>query len=258
MECVTYAQGISLSQTIKESLDDDLKKIDRDLLKPREVAHRQFLSYDIGPGSHSERERAHRQLRIDRAVDDVFERKLQNSMKNSSEKSVAWYKQNRSPSFITHTLERLAEDFIKESMAKGDFENLKGRGKPLKYVPENVVLDSTSTKINEILANAGFTPEWITLDKEIRVDVIKLKKKIVAKWHSMGQKPLTNDDSIKWDTFLSDYCIPDIKDINIKIDKFNFSVPILSKQKVRLRLDIIFKNAIQESTAVYVVPDEHT
>lgn len=52
-----------------------------------------------------------------------------------------------------NTLERLAEDLISESMAKGEFQNLAGQGKPLpdksKYNP---FMDFTSHKMNEILA----------------------------------------------------------------------------------------------------------
>ena len=52
-----------------------------------------------------------------------------------------------------------------ESMAKGEFDNLKGKGQPL---PENrtgghSINDFTKHKINEILVDGGFAPEWITL-----------------------------------------------------------------------------------------------
>ena len=68
-----------------------------------------------------------------------------------------------------NVIERVVEDLISESMAKGEFQNLKGSGKPLpertKYNPFS---DFTSNKMNEILVEGGFAPEWILLKKDIR------------------------------------------------------------------------------------------
>ena len=234
-------------------LENDLEELDRDILRTKQVAHRQFLSHDVGPGSYSERERAYGQLRLDRAIDNVFERKFQKSLENSNEKSVEIHKKRhlsgKKPN-ITHTLERLADDFIREGMARGDFENLKGQGQPIKRTIDNMALDNTTQKLNKILINSGLTPEWITLGKEIRDDIDKLKKKLITKWCSIGQKPLTKDDQKEWNSFVTNYCVPDVKTINVKIDKFNLLVPVLSKQKAHVRLDIVFKNVIKESSTV--------
>merc|ERR550532_1527216 len=67
-----------------------------------------------------------------------------------------------------NNMERLVEDLIAESMAKGDFDNLSGAGKPL---PERVVYnpyeDFTTHKMNQILVEGGFAPEWVMLKKDI-------------------------------------------------------------------------------------------
>ena len=51
---------------------------------------------------------------------------------------------------------------------EGDFDNLSGSGKPL---PERVVYnpyeDFTTHKMNQILVDGGFAPEWIMLKKDI-------------------------------------------------------------------------------------------
>ena len=51
---------------------------------------------------------------------------------------------------------------------KGDFDNLSGSGKPL---PERVIYnpyeDFTTHKMNQILVDGGFAPEWIMLKKDI-------------------------------------------------------------------------------------------
>lgn len=46
--------------------------------------------------------------------------------------------------------ERLVEDLIQESMSKGEFENLSGKGKPLKDQNNNPYVDFTTHKLNEV------------------------------------------------------------------------------------------------------------
>ena len=66
------------------------------------------------------------------------------------------------------TIDRLVEDLIQESMARGDFDNLPGAGKPLDYSNHNPYVDSHTHNLNKVLINNGYVPEWVTLDKEIK------------------------------------------------------------------------------------------
>ena len=68
----------------------------------------------------------------------------------------------------SNTIDRIVEDLIQESMSKGEFENLSGKGKPLDYNERNPLVDTMTHNINKILINNGYAPEWITLEKEIR------------------------------------------------------------------------------------------
>ena len=75
-------------------------------------------------------------------------------------------------------------------MQKGDFDVIKGKGKPLKPTAENPYTDFMTTKINEILINNGYQPEWVELGKEIRRDTQEAKDRwesyvnlmLVEKW----------------------------------------------------------------------------
>ena len=53
-------------------------------------------------------------------------------------------------------------------MQKGEFDVIKGKGKPLKPGTENPYTDFMTRKMNEILINNGYQPEWVELGKEIR------------------------------------------------------------------------------------------
>lgn len=46
--------------------------------------------------------------------------------------------------------DRLVEDLIQESISKGEFENLSGKGKPLKNQNNNPYVDFTTHKLNEV------------------------------------------------------------------------------------------------------------
>lgn len=63
----------------------------------------------------------------------------------------------------------MVEDLIQESMQRGDFDNLAGYGKPIDYKDRNPLLDATTYKINKMLKDEGFAPDWIMLEKDIRL-----------------------------------------------------------------------------------------
>jgi hypothetical protein len=76
--------------------------------------------------------------------------------------------ENIEPCFFSrNSIERLVEDLIAESMARGDFDNLPGAGKPLDYSHHNPLVDTHTHNLNKILINNGYVPEWVTLDREI-------------------------------------------------------------------------------------------
>merc|ERR1711874_425425 len=116
-------------------------------------------------------------------------------------------------------------------MAKGDFDNLSGAGKPL---PERVVYnpysDFTTHKMNEILVEGGFAPEWVTLQKEIRMKSEEIVKKLEKKRRTLGSDPLDDEKRKEWEKFCSDLDESGVKQINKDIAKFNLLVPIFTKQ----------------------------
>lgn len=132
--------------------------------------------------------------------------------------------------------DRVVEDLIQESMSKGDFNNLQGSGKPLSNAQsQNPYVDFTQHKINKILLDNGFTPEWITLQKEINTDVDDLKKILMDKRSYFGESPLTESEAVQWDNVVQSQ-EQRLVEINKKIDKYNLLVPILQQQMCRVQL----------------------
>ncbi|OAQ19963.1 DUF1992 domain-containing protein [Thermosulfurimonas dismutans] len=63
--------------------------------------------------------------------------------------------------------QRLAEERIREAIRKGEFDNLPGKGKPLKLEDLSLVPEELRLAY-KVLKNAGFVPPEVQLQKEIR------------------------------------------------------------------------------------------
>lgn len=121
-------------------------------------------------------------------------------------------------------------------MSKGQFEKLEGSGKPLSHAQsQNPYVDFTQHKINKILLENGFTPEWITLQKEIREDINNLVEILTEYRSYLGEVPLNGEDMTEWSTVVSRQENRELQ-INKKIDKYNLIVPILDQQMCRIHL----------------------
>lgn len=86
------------------------------------------------------------------------------------------------------SLENVVEEIIQDAMARGEFDNLPGAGKPLDLdayfaLPEDQRLAYTALK------NAGYVPEEVTLLKEIKA----LKEKIAGCSTATDRQTLTRE-----------------------------------------------------------------
>lgn len=104
----------------------------------------------------------------------------------------------------------LIEEMIQDAMARGAFDNLPGKGKPLDL--DEDPLGQGDWLVNHILKNHHVLPDWIQLDQEIRADLAWLKEH--------PDHPGRADR---------------LAEVNRKIDRFNLIVPSLSLQRPRIR-----------------------
>nr|CAD7398489.1 unnamed protein product [Timema poppensis] len=139
--------------------------------------HRQYLSYGgYGYGSPQKREKQFMKHRADVAINNIYNHRVSKLSKYVDEVMVVKDKKESKKIKISSEIDRLVEDLIQESMAKGDFDHLSGKGKPLPYKNTNPYVDFVTQKMNEVLIENGFTPEWITLQKEIREELHILRE----------------------------------------------------------------------------------
>ncbi|XP_027785162.1 dnaJ homolog subfamily C member 28 [Marmota flaviventris] len=194
--------------------------------------HRHYLSFEgIGFGTPSQREKQYRQFRADRATEQVMEyrkQKLQSQHFTNSVtvKDVRQSKEQK----ITQAIERLVEDLIQESMAKGDFDNLSGKGKPLKKFSGCSYIDPMTHNLNRILIDNGYQPEWILMQKEIKDTIEQLREAILVSRKKLGN-PMTPAEQKQWNQVCEQFQ-ENIRKLNKRINDFNLIVPILTRQKV--------------------------
>ena len=240
--CMSYAKNVSMTRDIYEALEQELEDLDKALgysiTKQRRLAHRHYLSYDVGVGSMSQRQRAHAQQRVGQAMDNVFEQQFQKALENPDVKELAPYEKGRKVpgGKTTKSIQRIANEIIYDSMKRGEFDNLRGQGKPLKLEPVNPVLDNVEQIINKMLNNSGFAPEWIGLDKEIRTSMEKLKADIEMAWNKCGPLPMNLEQLKHWEHQLMEF-EETVNVINKKIFDLNLIVPSLTSQRSHLRLE---------------------
>ena len=239
---MSYAKNVAMSREIYAAMEDELTDIDQRLgfTRQRRLPHRQYLTYDVGPGTFSQRQKAYAQHRLYEAMDNVYEKQFEKALRNPDAKEVGEYKgktKKFKPS-ITQTLERIAHEKIRDSMGRGEFKNLKGMGKPLRREHDNPVIDDMQQKLNRLLSDAGFAPEWIALNKEIRQSIENVKKRLSACWSKCGPHPMTPERKKEWEQELEELS-QTVKNINKKINNFNLIVPSLTAQRTHVRLELL-------------------
>ncbi|ALC40421.1 CG43322 [Drosophila busckii] len=211
--------------------------------------HRQYLSNEgIGIGTPFQRQKQYQQVRAMKAQERVLEHRIEKAAAGEHalmRKGGNYYGKHAIKT--KYGVDRVVEDLIQEAMSKGDFNNLKGTGKPLSLAQtQNPYLDFTTHKLNKIMLDNGFTPEWIMLSKDIRESAHKLKQQLRQERSYYGEWPLTQpEQQAAWQKFAQLH-VDEVQQLNKLIDKYNLIVPILENQFFRLQLDKLAESVFKE------------
>lgn len=215
-----------------------LEEEEEDKVKGNAPQHRHYLSFEgLGSGTPSQRERQYRQFRVDRATDQVLEYRRKEMEKAAAEEGAMVTRDARLRSKqikITQAVERLVEDLIQESMARGDFQNLSGTGKPLNKFDHNPYMDPMTHNLNRILIDNGYQPEWIVVQKEIRETIAKMRERLQEVRARLGE-PMRHSETLQWKEHCTVFA-DELGKLNKKVDNFNLIVPLMSRQMVHYSL----------------------
>ena len=59
-------------------------------------------------------------------------------------------------------------------------------------------VDSTTRRLNKVLIDSGFAPEWISLEKEIRQDIELFREGLLFRRMKLGPSPLALQATVQW------------------------------------------------------------
>lgn len=211
---------------------------DEDKSRGAALQHRHYLSYEgVGTGTPSQRERQYRQIRVDRASEQVLNYRQQEHERAAAGEGALVERDMRQRSRkikITQAVERLVEDLIQESMARGDFRNLSGAGKPLNKFEHNPYADPMTHNLNRILVDNGYQPPWVVTQRDIREATAQIRNRLLDGQARLSD-PVTPRESREWEELCASVEEELVK-LNKLVDNYNLIVPMLSMQMVHFSL----------------------
>ncbi|KAG0710899.1 DnaJ subfamily C member 28 [Chionoecetes opilio] len=231
---------------------------EEDTIKHTAPQHRQYLSYEgIGMGTPSQRQKQYSSYQAMRASSNVNEYRVKKISSQHPEtalqrKEIAAARKIRTRHGIDrmvivprYGIDRMVDDMIQEAMAKGEFDNLSMAGKPLQERPVNPYVDTVTHRMNEVLINNGYAPEWVLLEKEIREAREDLRQSLKTARERLGLLPLTPEEEKRWSDS-HEILQPKITAMNKKIDLYNLLVPLLKQQVTHFPLHLEAKRVLAE------------
>ncbi len=146
------------------------------------------------------------------------------------EKDSRWPRPRKGP---PRDWESAVEKSIREAMERGEFEKLPGAGKPLDLrrdpnTPEDLELAF------KLLRDAGFAPDWIEQDKEIRAGRAKLREPF-QKYLARAQ-PAVADRAEREAHLIAEFR-QEAAELNRQIDLFNLKAPSVGVHHARIRIE---------------------
>ncbi|XP_047454099.1 dnaJ homolog subfamily C member 28 [Mugil cephalus] len=211
---------------------------DEDKSKGAALQHRHYLSFEgVGSGTPSQRERQYRQVRVDRASEQVLNYRQREHERAAAADGALVERDMRQRSHkikITQAVERLVEDLIQESMARGDFRNLSGAGKPLNKFEHNPYADPMTHNLNRILIDNGYQPPWVVTQRDIREAAAHVRRRLLDGRARLGD-PMTAQERRQWEELCASVGEELVK-LNKTVDNYNLVVPMLHMQMVHFSL----------------------
>jgi DnaJ homolog subfamily C member 28 len=116
-------------------------------------------------------------------------------------------------------IDRIIEEKIKKAMEEGAFDNLPGKGKPLK-LEENPYEDPTWRMASNLLRSNGFTLPWIEIRQEIENELELARRDLRLAW----QCHLNAGTEADWQIALNQFH-SQIKRLNRSILGYNLQAP---------------------------------
>ncbi len=129
---------------------------------------------------------------------------------------------------------------IEEAMERGEFANLPGKGKPLKF-DTNPFLTPQARMTNRLLKKNGFAPRWVELEKEIKQEKTQLERiltnlkgrrkrlETIVQKHPHRHKAVSRSFAHERARSIAQYT-EKLENLNQKIQRVNLLMPTRNRQ----------------------------
>ena len=128
--------------------------------------------------------------------------------------------------------ESLIDQKIREAMAKGEFDDLPGKGKPVD-TSENPFEDPEMRLAHRMLRNAGFAPSWIEERRDIDSELEIARNKLSRVWTVVQNARGTDHERgarARWEKALTSFR-EQAAELNRRIVAWNLKVPATGFQR---------------------------
>lgn len=127
----------------------------------------------------------------------------------------------------------LIETQIREAMERGDFDNLRGAGKPQNLARDPNVPEEMEMAYN-LLKHAGYAPDWIETRKEVDV----ARAKLFAPLQRFRAKPPKDPpEYARVQNKLVEQFRVQAAELNKRIDTYNLKAPSMQVHLHRIRIE---------------------
>jgi DnaJ homolog subfamily C member 28 len=134
-----------------------------------------------------------------------------------------------------------ADDQIRRAMEEGQFEDLPGKGRPLK-LDENPYEDAEWRLAHHMLQESGYSLPWIEKRKEIESGLEAARQDLARAW----QRRQEGGSAAGWERAQSAFREA-IAELNKKVFSYNLEVPSMQLQMIPLDAEVEIKRInIQE------------
>ena len=136
-------------------------------------------------------------------------------------------------------LDRAIDRIIQNAIGQGAFDNLRGKGKPLKLY-ENPMVAKEWRMAYSMLEQEGFALPWMEDRKEIEKELQEAQKVLTRTWEWRAAKLAEGDDSplveSEWRKARARFSEV-IAGLNVRIDRYNAQVPADVFYRPRINLE---------------------
>lgn len=134
--------------------------------------------------------------------------------------------------------ERPIDKIIREAREKGEFNNLPGKGKPIRWDDDALVPDEQRLT-NRLLKNNNFTLDWIALGQELDGEYSQIRRELDLARAARAHGQLNTAD---WQT-IARHLVGKIRALNLRVTGYNLRVPHAQFQRKPYPIDPDIKEA---------------